>query len=125
MHFSLVDIILNKDSSGGFSINIEVLRNDILKDIKLREMSIYCKTGMHSKLRSFMFVDVVISSSYGAHVYGTELKEEYILGHTHEKFFYFDPGKLNFSYVSGMVFLVETETEVEAWPEHSLRAKSE
>lgn len=33
-HFRLVHSILDKDSSEGFSINIEVLRNDVLQDIK-------------------------------------------------------------------------------------------
>lgn len=34
MHFSLVDIILNKGCSQGFSINAKVLRNDVLKGRK-------------------------------------------------------------------------------------------
>lgn len=90
---------------------------------------------MHSKLSSFLFIGIVISSSYRACVSGTELKEKHILGQTHEKFFYLDPGQLNFSYISGMFFLAEAEEEGEAhllsfmaqkaWPEHSLRAKSE
>jgi len=32
--FSLVNIILNRDSSKGFSITGKMLRNDVLKDIK-------------------------------------------------------------------------------------------
>lgn len=33
-----------------------------------------------------------------------ELKEEHVLGQTHEKLFCFDVGQLNFGYISGMVF---------------------
>lgn len=70
---------------------------------------------MHSKLRSFLFIDTVISSSYGAHVSGTELKEEHVLGQTREKLFYLDPGQPNFSYISGMFFLAEAEVESAAY----------
>lgn len=59
---------------------------------------------MHSKLSSFLFIGIVLSSSYRAWVSGTELKEERILGQTHEKFFYLDPRQLNFSYISRMFF---------------------
>lgn len=48
-HFRLVYSILDKDSSGGFSINIEVLRNDVLQDIKYT--STCCKLEMHRRLR--------------------------------------------------------------------------
>lgn len=58
-----------------------------------------------------MFVDIAISSSYGVCVSGTELKEVLTLGQTLETFFCLDPGQLNFSYISGIIFLAEAEKE--------------
>lgn len=40
---------------------------------------------MYHKMRSFLLVDTVICSSYGAQVSGMELKEEHVLGQIHEK----------------------------------------
>lgn len=75
-----------------------MLRNDVLKNIKQTEGE-----KKYHKIRSFL-LDAVISSSYGAQVSGMELKEEHVLGQTHEKLFCFDVGQLNFGYISGMVF---------------------
>lgn len=33
----ILDVVLNQNSSGGFSIDIRVLRNDVLKNIKQTE----------------------------------------------------------------------------------------